>query len=87
MWSGREGEMEQQWRSYSLDNCSSRLRAIGFTAGEQELKTFTIFSVWYESDSEEASSNILPRSQLRTEQMMLSVSRVGRTFPFSIFER
>ena len=79
--------VERRRRSYSLDSCSSRLRAIGFTAGEQELKTFTIFSVWYESDSEEASNNILPRSQLRTEQMMLSVSRVGRTFPFSIFER
>ena len=31
--------------NYNLDSCSSRLRAIGFTAGEQELKTFTIFSV------------------------------------------
>ena len=79
--------VERGRHDYNLDSCSSRLRAIGFTAGEQELKTFTIFSVWYESDSEEASSNILPRSQLRTAQMVLSVSKVGRTFPFSIFER
>lgn len=41
----RERNGGAAWHNYNLDSCSSRLRAIGFTDGEQELKTFTIFSV------------------------------------------